>query len=94
MAVIKAELAALTEDVRSGQVGTGVAAILVQIANTKLRALEQERRAYLESIRTYTEDEFMQFTYRVGVAVRLHVQDRATLQRISDDLERLGREVQ
>jgi hypothetical protein len=94
MAVIKAELAALTEEVKSGQVGTGVAAILVQIANSKLRALEQERRAYLESTRTYTADQMREFVDRVSDAVWLHVDDPVTLRRIKDNVTRLWREAQ
>jgi hypothetical protein len=90
MDVIKAELAALSEEVRSGQVGTGVAAILVQIANTKLRALEQERRAYLESTRTYTVAQVRQFSEQVGVSIHRHVHDPVALQRIREDIERLA----
>src|SRR5215212_6395293 len=41
---IKAQLEKLTEEVLSGEVATGVAAVANQLINTRLRAVELERR--------------------------------------------------
>jgi hypothetical protein len=44
LAVIKQRLAELTDDVLAGSVDRGAAAVANQLINTRLRAIEQERK--------------------------------------------------